>query len=157
MIITLVTIQTTHRSSPYNFLSLCILIVPFHKSQDTLLASGSQRPNPEHAFHRGPACPKDKTILSDLLQPWASYQIHKIVACACTGNAGNVFPATDFNDPGMHHGGTCVAHVPWCMSGSLTRSGGENVPGIPGACPTRNFAYLARGLCIQIPLSRGPI
>ena len=33
----------------------------------------------------------------------------------------------------MHHG-TCVTHVPWCMSGSLTRGGGENVPGIPGAC-----------------------
>ena len=28
----------------------------------------------------------------------------------------------------------------WCMSGSLTRIGGENVPGIPGACATRNFA-----------------
>ena len=24
-----------------------------------------------------------------------------------------------FSDPDMHHG-TCVAHVPWCMSGSLT-------------------------------------
>ena len=24
------------------------------------------------------------------------------------------------SDPGMHHG-TCVTHVPWCMSGSLTR------------------------------------
>ena len=36
--------------------------------------------------------------------------------------------------PGMHHG-TCVTHVPWCMSGSLTRGGGENVPGIPGICP----------------------
>ena len=35
------------------------------------------------------------------------------------------------SDPGMHHG-TCVTHVPWCMSGSLTRGGGENVPGIPG-------------------------
>ena len=33
----------------------------------------------------------------------------------------------------MHHG-TCVTHVPWCMSGSLTHVGGENVPGIPGAC-----------------------
>ena len=41
--------------------------------------------------------------------------------------------------------GTCVTHVPWCMSGSLTRSGGENVRGIPGACATRNFAYPARG------------
>ena len=33
----------------------------------------------------------------------------------------------------MHHG-TCVKHVPWCMSGLLTRGGGEDVPGIPGAC-----------------------
>ena len=39
----------------------------------------------------------------------------------------------------------CVTHVPWCMSGSLTRGGGENVPSIPGACATRNFAYLVRG------------
>ena len=37
------------------------------------------------------------------------------------------------NDPGMHHG-TCVTHVPWCMSESLTHGGGENVPSIPGAC-----------------------
>ena len=48
------------------------------------------------------------------------------------------------SDPGMHHG-TCVTHVPWCMSGSLVRGGGENVPGIPGACAIHNFTYLARG------------
>ena len=46
--------------------------------------------------------------------------------------------------PGMHHG-TCVTHVPWCTSGSLTRGDGENVSGIPGACATRSFTYLARG------------
>ena len=28
--------------------------------------------------------------------------------------------------------------VPWCMPESLTRGGGENVPGIPGACANRN-------------------
>ena len=50
------------------------------------------------------------------------------------------------SDPGMHHG-TCVTHVPWCMSGSLTRGAGKNVPGIPGSCATHNFAYLARGPC----------
>ena len=44
----------------------------------------------------------------------------------------------------MHHG-TCVTHVSWCMSGSLTHDGWENVPGIPGACAARNFTYLARG------------
>ena len=47
-------------------------------------------------------------------------------------------------DPEMHHD-TCVTHVPWWMSGSLTRSSVEHVSGIPGACATRNFAYLARG------------
>ena len=71
--------------------------------------------------------------------PWASYQIKKMAGCACAGNAGNVFPRRRFkrkplvSDPGMHHG-TCVTHVPWCMSGSLTCGDGENVPGIPGAC-----------------------
>ena len=53
------------------------------------------------------------------------------------------------SDPDMHHG-TCVTHVPWCMPGSLTRvsfevGGGENVPGITGACAIRNFTYLVRG------------
>ena len=42
------------------------------------------------------------------------------------------------SDPG-------VPHVPGCMSGLLTSVGGENVPGITGACATRNFTYLLRG------------
>ena len=45
------------------------------------------------------------------------------------------------SDPGMHHG-TCV--TPWCMLGSPTRGGGENVPGIPGSCATRTFVHLVR-------------
>ena len=52
------------------------------------------------------------------------------------------------SDPGMYHG-TCVTRVPWCMSGSLTCNGGENVPGVPGACATRNFTYLTRGPLIR--------
>ena len=74
-----------------------------------------------------------------LAESWASYQIHKIACCACAGNAGNVFPCGRLqtkplnSDLGMHHG-TYVTHVSWCMPGSLTRGGGENVPGIPGAC-----------------------
>ena len=70
---------------------------------------------------------------------WASHQIRKIMGCACAGNAGNVFPTRRLqrkplvSDPGMHHG-TCVTHVPRCMSGLLTCDSGENVPGIPGAC-----------------------
>ena len=83
------------------------------------------------------------------MYPWSSYQIRKITSCACAGNAGNVFPAPRVSDPDTHHG-TCVTHVPWCMTGSLT-SGflwsrwRENVPGISGACATRNFTYLVRG------------
>ena len=48
------------------------------------------------------------------------------------------------SDPAMYHD-TCVTHVPWCISGFLTRGGGENVRAIPGACATRNFTYLVRG------------
>ena len=48
------------------------------------------------------------------------------------------------SDPIMHHG-TCVTHVPWCMSGSLSHGGGENVLGIPSTCATRNFNNLTRG------------
>ena len=51
------------------------------------------------------------------------------------------------SDPSMHHG-MCVTHVPWCMSGSLANVDWENVPGIPGACATHNFTYLARGLLV---------
>ena len=29
--------------------------------------------------------------------------------------------------------------LPWCMSGSLTRGGEENIPGTPGACATHNL------------------
>ena len=83
---------------------------------------------------------------------WASYQIRKIAGCACAGNAGNVFPRRRLqrkpliSDPGMHHG-TCVTHVPWCMSGSLTCGDGENVPGIPGACAPAILRIWQRGPC----------
>ena len=62
---------------------------------------------------------------------WASFQMRKITVCVCAGNARNVFPATDFkrkplvSHPDVHHG--------TCVTGSLTRGRGENVPGIPGA------------------------
>ena len=47
-----------------------------------------------------------------------------------------------FSDPAMHHG-TCVTHVPWCTSGSLTCGGGENVPGIPGTSATNPQFYIS--------------
>ena len=80
---------------------------------------------------------------------WASYQIRKIAGCTCAGDTGNVFPATDFkgnplvSDPGMHHG-SFVTHVPWCMSGSLTRCGRENVPSIAGEC-MHNLQFYVSG------------
>ena len=46
------------------------------------------------------------------------------------------------SDPGVHNE-TCVTHVPWCMSGSLTRSGGENVP---GACARGPWLLVWYGL-----------
>ena len=79
---------------------------------------------------------------------WASYQIRKIAGCACAGNALNVFPATDFK-------GNRYLSIPACIRACASRTcrdvcrdrspavpGGENVPGIPGACATRNFTYL---------------
>ena len=48
------------------------------------------------------------------------------------------------SDPSLHCG-MCVTHVPWWMSGSLIRGGGENVPDFPGACANSNFTYLTRG------------
>ena len=59
------------------------------------------------------------------------------------------------SDPSKHHG-SCVAHVPWCMPGSLTSGGGENVPGIPahgqhpilGIWQEAHRSYLIR---IQLP------
>ena len=87
---------------------------------------------------QGPVYPNVTAIVTWPLV-WASCQIRKIAGCACAGNAGNVSPHRRLqrkplvSDPGMHPG-TCVTHVPWCMSGSLTCGGRKNVPGIPGAC-----------------------
>ena len=92
---------------------------------------------------------------------WTSYQIRKIVGCACAGNTWNAFHCHRLqrklllSDPGMYHG-TCVLHVPWCMTGSPTRSGGENVTGIPGECATRNLTYLARGPWLLCDATWGP-
>ena len=46
------------------------------------------------------------------------------------------------SDPGMHYG-TCMTHVPWRMSGSLTCDSGENILAIHGACANRNLGIWA--------------
>ena len=93
-------------------------------------------------------------------RPWASYQIRKIAVCACAGNAGNVFPRRRLHrkplvsDPGMHHG-TCVTHVPWCMSASLTRGDGKKLPAIPGACAAAILRIWQEAHCEKWP--SGPL
>ena len=52
---------------------------------------------------------------------------------------------------------TCITARAWCTCRDACRDrslavsfgvgGGENVPGIPGACATRNFTYLVRSRC----------
>ena len=85
--------------------------------------------------------------------PWTSYQIRNIAGCICQECLerflGHRLQRKLFvSGPGMHRG-TNVTHVPWCLSGSLTRVGGENVPGIRGACATHNVMYIVRGPLYQ--------
>ena len=51
--------------------------------------------------------------------PLARYVILRVAHAP--GMPGKFSPPPRFSDPDMHHG-TCVTHVPWCMSGSLTSS-----------------------------------
>ena len=68
--------------------------------------------------------------------PWASCQIRKIAGVHAPGMPGTFSPSPQVSDPDMHHG-TCVTHVPWCMSGSLTsgflwnRRWGKTIPTFP--------------------------
>ena len=100
--------------------------------------------------------------------PWASYQIRNIAGCACAGNAGNVFPLRLLqrkplvSDPGMHHG-TCVTHVPWCMSGSLTCGSGKTFPAFPahahlqfyvsGKRPIYIWRQIASSVCNRLQIT----
>ena len=46
---------------------------------------------------------------------WALYQIRKIAGCVCAGNAGNVFPATDFK-------GNRQFAIPACITARASRT-----------------------------------
>ena len=59
--------------------------------------------------------------LHDYPTPWASCQIRKLRVAHAPRMPGTFSPPPRVSDPDMHHG-TCVAHVPWCMPGSLTSS-----------------------------------
>ena len=51
------------------------------------------------------------------------------------------------SDPGMQHG-TCIKHMPWCMSGSLTRGGGETFPAFPVHAQPAILLILVRDLWV---------
>ena len=51
--------------------------------------------------------------IPEALQQWAYYQICKIASCACAGNAGNVFPATDFKGNRLLAIPVCRWWWPW--------------------------------------------
>ena len=67
---------------------------------------------------------------------WASCQILKLWFAHAPGMPGTFSPPPRVSDREMHHG-TCVTHVPWCMSGSLTsgfrwnRWRGKTFPAFP--------------------------
>ena len=88
----------------------------------------------------------DKSVSGWRHEPLTGYV--KLWVAHALGTPGTFSPPSTrkllVRDLGMHHV-TCVTHVPWCMSGSLTSGGGENVPGIAGACANQNFTYLVRG------------
>ena len=71
------------------------------------------------------------------------------VACA-PGMLGTFSPPLTSIETASYRSQHVSRHVPWCMSGSLTRGGKENDPGIPDACATRNFTYLVRGPWVEI-------
>ena len=86
---------------------------------------------------------------------WASYQIRKLAGCACAGNAGSVFPATDFK------GNRCLA-IPTCITARESRTcrdacrdryppvAGKTFLSFPAHAQLSIlplFTYLARGPC----------
>ena len=56
------------------------------------------------------------------------------------------------SDPGMLHG-TCVTHVPWCMTGSLTRGSGENVLAFPAHAQPEILRNWQEAHCISIKVA----
>ena len=81
-------------------------------------------------------------VISVSHEPLAKYI--KLQVAHAPGMPGTLSAPPRISGPDMHHG-TCKTHVPWCMPVSFEVGGGANVPGIPGACATRNFTYLVRG------------
>ena len=77
-----------------------------------------------------------RTEVKPVSGPWTSYQIRIIAGCVF---AGTFSPPSASKESAsyMYRSRHAQRHVPWCMSGSLTRGGGKDVPSIPGACANR--------------------
>ena len=132
---------TWHKTSFMQNIDSCVLsIILFHMVCSVMLNKIRQQVIP--FFPKGDINPHPTP-------PWASYQIRKISGCACAGNAGGVFPTRRLHrkplvgDPDMHHG-TCVTHVPWYMSESLTSWWRGKRSRHSRCMRTRNITYLAR-------------
>ena len=89
-----------------------------------------------------------------LLSHWPFTRYVKLRAVHASGMPGT-FPRGRLqrkplvSNPDMHHD-TCVTHVPWCMSGSISRGGGENVPGITSACAPASLPIWQMAHCGSI-------
>ena len=88
-----------------------------------------------------------------MMSPWVSCQIRQIADAHALRMSGTFSPPPQLSNPDMYHG-TCVTqrdaravmHAGIANSRfPLNSAAGGNVPGIPGACATRNFTYLVRG------------
>ena len=81
--------------------------------------------------------------MEGILESWASRQMRKIARCACAGNTGNGFPATNFKgNPWLasQHASRHVRHARAVMHVGIANPRWRgNVPGIPRACATHSF------------------
>ena len=85
---------------------------------------------------------------------WASYQIRKLRVAHALGMPGKFSPPPTSKETARYRcrcaSRHCVTHVPRCWY-RWPAVGGENVPGIPGACINHNFTYIIRGpWCIPL-------
>ena len=89
-------------------------------------------------------------VLSCPHGPLARYV--KLRVAHAPGMPGTFSPSSRVSDPDMHHG-TCVTHVPWCMSGSLTsgflwsRWRGKTFPAFPAHAQPAMLLSGKRPMC----------
>ena len=92
---------------------------------------------------------KEEKYMYINIDTWAFYQIRHTAGCACAGNAGNVFPTTDFKRNRWLAIPACIIARAWrtCRDACWDRwpAVAEKTFSAQAACATRNLAYLKRG------------